>query len=101
MPKRTAVTVVKIRNLRTGICEIWAHKLTTSAVEHPMISRPPMISPQRILLSSMNELSISENDRLGFGSGFVGSNVLLGPSTLTAERGVMMGNSANSSRKFG
>jgi hypothetical protein len=59
------VTVVKIRNFRTGICEIWAHKLTTSAVEHPMISKPPMISPQRMLLSSMNELSMSLKRRRG------------------------------------
>src|SRR5690242_13085350 len=63
MPKRTAVTVVKIKNFRTGICEIWAQRLTTSAVEQPMISRPPMISPQRMLLCSMNELCTSVNGR--------------------------------------
>src|SRR5678815_51183 len=95
MPKSTAVTVVKMRNFRTGICEIWLHRLTTSAVEHPMISRPPIISPQRILLSSINELSISENDRFGFGSGFV-SKETVGPlSTWTADGGVI-GDWANS-----
>src|ERR1041385_8714729 len=71
MPNNTAVTVVKIKNFSTGICEICAHKLTTSAVEQPMMSRPPMISPQRMLLSSMNELSISENDRRGARGGGV------------------------------
>src|SRR5690349_4274985 len=59
MPNRTAVTVVKIKNFSTGISEICAQRLTTSAVEQPMISKPPMISPQRMLLSSMNELSTS------------------------------------------
>src|ERR1043165_2490096 len=67
MPKRIAVTVVKIKNFSTGICEICAHRLTTSAVEQPMISRPPMISPQRMLLSSMKELSTSLNGRGGGG----------------------------------
>ena len=62
MPKSTAVTVVKIKNLRTGIWEICAQRLTTSAVEQPIMSRPPMISPQRMLLSYMKELSIAEND---------------------------------------
>src|ERR1700752_543530 len=65
MPKRTAVTVVKIKNFRTGISEICAQRLITSAVEQPMISSPPMISPQRMLLSSMKELSTSEKDRRG------------------------------------
>src|ERR1041384_7467925 len=65
MPKRTAVTVVKIRNFRTGIAEICAHRLTTSAVEQPIIKRPPMISPQRMLLCSMKELSTSLNGRRG------------------------------------
>src|SRR5205085_5798692 len=69
MPKRIAVTVVKIKNFSTGICEICAHKLTTRAVEQPMISRPPMISPQRMLLSSMNEVSTSEKDRRGVRGG--------------------------------
>src|SRR5688572_28227210 len=73
MPNRTAVTVVKIRNRNTGICEIWAHKLTTSAVEQPMISSPPMISPQRMLLSSMKELSTSVNGLRGGGGGSGGS----------------------------
>src|ERR1043165_1210062 len=72
MPKRTAVTVVKIKNFSTGICEICAHRLTTSAVEQPMISRPPMISPQRMLLSSMKELSTSLNGRRGGGGGSSG-----------------------------
>src|SRR6185503_1474178 len=58
-PKRIAVTVVKIRNFNTGICEICAQRLTTSAVEQPMMSKPPIISPQRMLLSSMKELSTS------------------------------------------
>jgi hypothetical protein len=62
MPNSTAVTVVKIRNFRTGIWEICAQRLTTSAVEQPMMSRPPIISPQRMLLSSIKELSTSEND---------------------------------------
>src|ERR1043165_10230196 len=75
MPKRIAVTVVKIRNLSTGICEICAQRLTTSAVEQPMISSPPMISPQRMLLSSMKELSTSLNGRRGGrGGGGGGSN---------------------------
>src|SRR5215203_6793754 len=69
MPKRIAVTVVKIKNFRTGICDICAQRLTTSAVEQPMISNPPMISPQRMLLCSMNELSTSENGRRGGGDG--------------------------------
>src|ERR1051326_177174 len=59
MPKRTAVTVVKIRNFRTGIAEICAHRLTTSA------GAQPMISPQRMLLCSMKELSTSLNGRRG------------------------------------
>src|SRR5690242_5050758 len=75
MPKRIAVTVVKIKNFSTGICEICAQRLTTSAVEQPMISRPPMISPQRMLLSSMKELSTSLNGRRGGrGGGGGGSN---------------------------
>src|SRR5689334_6127327 len=41
------------------MAEICAHRLTTSAVEQPMINKPPMISPQRMLLSSMKELSTS------------------------------------------
>src|SRR5678816_2506310 len=65
MPKRIAVTVVKIKNFSTGIAEICAHRLTTSAVEQPMISRPPIISPQRMLLSSMKALSTSEKDLRG------------------------------------
>src|SRR5689334_6146561 len=65
MPKRIAVTVVKIKNFSTGICEICAQRLTTSAVEQPMISKPPMISPQRMLLSSMKELSTSLKGRRG------------------------------------
>src|SRR4026209_582946 len=65
MPKRIAVTVVKIKNFNTGISEICAHKLTTRAVEQPMISRPPMISPQRMLLSSMKELRTSLKGRRG------------------------------------
>src|SRR5918999_1012260 len=69
MPKRIAVTVVKIKNFSTGIAEICAHKLTTSAVEQPMISKPPTISPQRMLLCSMKELSTSENDLRGSGGG--------------------------------
>src|ERR1044072_4046262 len=91
MPKSTAVTVVKIRNLRTGICEICAQRLTTRAVEQPMMSRPPMISPQRMLLSSMNELSTSENglrgggggmcSNTGSGSGAVSSSALMNDGT--------------------
>src|ERR1044071_6794950 len=65
MPKRIAVTVVKIKNFSTGICEICAQRLTTSAVEQPIINRPPIISPQRMLLSSMKELSTSEKDLRG------------------------------------
>src|SRR6185503_17410477 len=72
MPKSTAVTVVKIRNRNTGISEIWAHRLTTSAVEQPMISSPPTISPHRMLLSSMKELSTSENGLRGGGGGATG-----------------------------
>src|SRR5689334_25373104 len=72
MPKRTAVTVVKIKNFRTGISEICAQRLTTSAVEQPMISRPPMISPQRMLLCSMNELSTSLKGLRGGRGGFGG-----------------------------
>src|SRR5262245_62958229 len=73
MPKRIAVTVVKIKNFSTGIAEICAHRLTTSAVEQPMISRPPTISPQRMLLCSMKELSTSENGLRGGGGGGGGS----------------------------
>src|SRR5215217_4001383 len=84
MPKRTAVTVVKIKNFSTGISDICAHKLTTRAVEQPMISRPPMISPQRMLLSSINELSTSENGRRarcgGGGGGGVGLRGTAGSS---------------------
>src|ERR1044072_2857175 len=72
MPNSTAVTVVKIRNLRTGISAICAQRLTTSAVEQPMISRPPTISPQRMLLCSMKELSTSENGLRGGGGGSIG-----------------------------
>src|ERR1044071_196431 len=78
MPKRIAVTVVKIKNFSTGICEICAQRLTTSAVEQPMISRPPMISPQRMLLSSMKELSTSEKGRRGGRGGGVGRSYLGG-----------------------
>src|SRR6266496_5481898 len=45
--------------------EIWAHKLTTSAVEQPIIRRPPIISPQRMLLCSMNAASTSEKGLRG------------------------------------
>src|SRR2546423_15499650 len=70
MPNKAAVTVVKIMNLITGTREIWAHKLMTRAVEHPIIKRPPMISPQRTLLSSMNAASTSANGLRGtFGIG--------------------------------
>src|ERR1043166_7007751 len=70
MPNNAAVTVVKIMNLITGTREIWAHRLMTRAVEHPMIKRPPMISPQRTLLSSMNAASTSANGLRGtFGIG--------------------------------
>src|SRR5436190_14718291 len=70
MPNRAAVTVVKIRNLMTGTREICAHRLTTKAVEQPMIKRPPIISPQRMLLCSMNAASTSANGlRGGCGGG--------------------------------
>src|SRR6476659_5317902 len=88
MPNRIAVTVVKIKNFSTGIAEIWAHRLTTSAVEQPMISRPPTISPQRMLLSSMKELSTSENDLRGAagggggGGGGGGSDLATGSITI-------------------
>src|SRR5215831_664335 len=69
MLNSAAVTVVKIRNLMTGTREICAHRLMTSAVEQPMIKRPPIISPQRTLLSSMNAVSTSAN---GLRGGFTG-----------------------------
>src|SRR3569832_1929211 len=62
MPNSTAVTVVKIRNLRTDNWEICAQSLTTSAVEQPMMSKPPKKSPQRKKHTSMKELSTSEID---------------------------------------
>src|SRR5690349_22290261 len=92
MPKRIAVTVVKIKNFNTGIWEICAHKLTTSAVEQPMISRPPMISPQRMLLSSMNELSTSEKGRRTRGGG-VGRGGGCGGGAGRGARGTLFGSS--------
>src|SRR5262245_45293741 len=70
MPNNAAVTVVKIKNFTVGTREICDQRLTTSAVEHPMISRPPMISPQRILLCSMNAASTSAKGLRG-GGGFI------------------------------
>ena len=67
MPNKAAVTVVKIKNFRTGTREICAHKLMTNAVEQPTIKIPPTISPQRILLCSMNDASTSAK---GFRGGF-------------------------------
>src|SRR5215475_2761015 len=89
MPKRTAVTVVNIKNFNTGICEICAHRLTTSAVEQPMISKPPMISPQRMLLSSMKELSISENDRRDARGGGVNCSYAGGGAATGSSSGAM------------
>src|SRR5919108_162128 len=80
MPNSTAVTVVKIKNFSTGICEICAQRLTTRAVEQPMISRPPMISPQRMLLSSMKALSTSEKDLRGGRAGAGGGSTRGGGS---------------------
>src|SRR5213076_1430722 len=65
MPNKAAVTVVKIKNFRTGTREICAHKLMTKAVEQPTIKIPPTISPQRILLCSMNDASTSANGLRG------------------------------------
>src|SRR6185503_11875719 len=81
MPKRIAVTVVKIKNLSTGICEICAQRLTTRAVEQPIINRPPMISPQRMLLSSMKALSTSEKDLRGGRGGAGGGSTRGGASS--------------------
>ena len=80
IPNKTAVTVVKMRNFSTGIREISAHKLTTNAVEQPMISSPPMISPQRMLLSSIKELSTSVKDFRGgrVGAAYLGSTWRIG-----------------------
>src|SRR6185436_2187906 len=70
MPNNAAVTVVKIMNLITGTREICAHRLITRAVEQPMIKRPPMISPQRTLVCSMNAARTSANGLRGaFGMG--------------------------------
>src|SRR2546427_3309154 len=65
MPNKAAVTVVKIKNFSTGTREICAHKLMTKAVEQPTIKIPPTISPQRILLCSMNDTSTSANGLRG------------------------------------
>src|SRR5204863_9852159 len=67
MPNKAAVTVVKIKNFRTGTREICAHKLMTKAVDQPTINIPPTIAPRRILLCSMNDASTSAN---GFRGGF-------------------------------
>src|SRR5215471_19099544 len=73
MPNKAAVTVVKIKNFITGTREICAQRLITSAVEQPMIKRPPMISPQRTLLCSMKAASTSANGlRGGFRTGGAG-----------------------------
>src|SRR3954447_4024234 len=70
MPNNATVTVVKIKNLTTGTREICAHRLITKAVEQPMIKRPPIISPQRMLLCSMNAARTSANGlRGGLGVG--------------------------------
>src|ERR1043165_7441320 len=82
MPKRIAVTVVKIKNLSTGICEICAQRLTTSAVEQPIINKPPIISPQRMLLSSMKALSTSEKDLRGGRGGAVGGGSTRGGASV-------------------
>src|SRR5438132_3472701 len=77
MPNKAAVTVVKIKNFRTGTREICAHKLMTKAVEQPTIKIPPTISPQRILLCSMKDASTSANGlRGGFkiGAGWTSSS---------------------------
>ena len=61
---------MKIKNFSTGTREICAHKLMTKAVEQPTIKIPPTISPQRILLCSMNDASTSANGlRGGFDTG--------------------------------
>src|SRR5205814_2767983 len=52
-------------NFINGTREICAHKLITNAVEQPMIRTPPMISPQRTLLCSMNAASTSANGLRG------------------------------------
>src|ERR1044072_2775479 len=73
MPNNAAVTVVKMKNFTTGTREICAQRLITKAVEQPMIKRPPIISPQRMLLCSMNAARTSANGlRGGFGIGSAG-----------------------------
>src|SRR5262252_9000710 len=70
MPNKAAVTEVKIKNFTVGTREICAQRLTTRAVELPMISRPPIISPQRMLLCSMKAASTSAKGLRG-GGGFM------------------------------
>ena len=67
MPNKAAVTVVKIKNFTVGTREICAQRLTTNAVEQPMIRSPPIISPQRILLCSMKAASTSAKGLRGVG----------------------------------
>src|SRR5258705_12413495 len=99
MPNRTAVTVVKIKNFRTGMRDISAHKLTTRAVEQPMISNPPMISPQRILLSSINELSTSVKDFRG-GRGGCGGGGGLGSGLESGGGGACCGGGENEGARW-
>ena len=52
-PKVDTLIPVKIENLSHGRVAMCSQKLMTKAVEQQTINRPPMISPHRMLLSSM------------------------------------------------
>src|SRR5579859_2680274 len=68
-PSIAVVTPVNSPNCTNEWCAIWLQKLTTSAIDPPMISIPPTNSPQRMLLSRMNAAITSDMDRRGFGGG--------------------------------
>ena len=63
--KMAVVTAVKRKKRSQGWEAMVSQKVRTSAMEQPMMSRPPISSPQRMLLSSMKRLRISEKGLRG------------------------------------
>src|SRR5438876_628903 len=79
----------KIRNGKNSISASLFHRLMTSAIEQPMMSVPPINSPQRIFFSSMNTAIHSAKLRRGAvgtgttsrGTGSGDDGVAIGAST--------------------
>src|SRR5215212_3221117 len=78
------VTAVNRKKRSQGWEAMVSQKVRTSAMEHPMMSRPPMSSPQRMLDSSMKCLRISEKGLRGSAGGGSGA---MGAATLRGGRG--------------